>query len=201
LNLAGIFDPFSLFYRTMATSIYPAFAWGTERFFTWLYYTNPGIGPVRVTLVSEPVYGLLHDRVLTNQPLAYAGGVLIGVVFVFLIVMALFHFRFWCRYLCPLGALLGTFSKIGRIELALDTEKCTECRLCVPYCPGACDPHLPGRWKKEECYLCFTCRDRCPEQGISFNWKWGKRAHILVPPPVVPANVDEAPVVNDGPQA
>jgi polyferredoxin len=182
LNLAGIFDPFSLFYRTMATSIYPAFQWGTEQLFTWLYYTDPGIGVVRVTLISEPIYSLLRDHVLTNQSLAYSGGVLIGIVFVLLVVMALFHFRFWCRYLCPLGALLGVFSKTGLIQLNLNSDRCNDCKLCVPYCPGACDPHLSGRWKKEECYLCFSCREACPTAAISFDWKLGGSSKELVPP-------------------
>jgi polyferredoxin len=182
LNLAGVFDPFSLFYRTMATSVYPAFQWGAEQFFGWLYYTDPGIGPVRVTLISEPIYGVLRDYVLTNQPLAYAGGVLIGILFVFLVVMALFHFRFWCRYLCPLGALLGVFSKTGRIHLNLNNDRCNDCKMCVAFCPGACDPHLSGRWKKEECYLCFTCRDLCPSAAISFDIKLGDNTKELVGP-------------------
>ncbi len=182
LNLAGIFDPFSLFYRTMATSVYPAFQWGVERLFTWLYYTDPGIGPVRVTLISEPIYSFLREYVLTNQALGYSGGVVIGVVFVFLAVLALFHFRFWCRYICPLGALLGTFAKTGRIRLALDTESCNDCKLCVAYCPGACDPHLSGRWKKEECYLCLTCRDQCPQNAISFDLELGGRSIEILPP-------------------
>ncbi len=202
LNLAGVFDPFSFFYRTMATSIYPAFAWGTEQFFTWLYYTDPGIGPVRVTLVSEPVYAFLRDHMLPHEPVAYFGGVLIGFVFLLLVVMALFHFRFWCRYVCPLGALLGTCAKTGRVELRLDETKCADCNMCVAWCPGACDPHLAGRWKKEECYLCFTCRDQCSEQAITFHWRWGRSSRLLVPPVRTGEEaVRHLEVVGDGPEA
>jgi polyferredoxin len=203
LNLAGVFDPFSFFYRTVSTSLYPAFARGTEQFFTWLYNTDPGIGPVRITLVSEPVYALLRAHVLPHEPVAYFGGVLIGFTFLLLVVLALFHFRFWCRYLCPLGALLGTCSKAGRIELRMDEAKCAECNLCVAWCPGACDPHLPGRWKKEECYLCFTCRDQCTEQAITFHWTWGKESRLLVPAPRIasPEAVRHLEVVGDGPDA
>ncbi len=198
LNLAGVFDPFSLFYRTMATSVYPAFQWGAEQLFGWLYYTDPGIGPVRVTLVSEPVYSVLRDYVLTNQPLAYAGGVLIGVLFVLLIVMALFHFRFWCRYLCPLGALLGVFAKTGRVHLKLNNDRCNDCKMCVAYCPGACDPHLSGRWKKEECYLCFTCRDLCPSGAISFDLRLGNKSRELIGPPRWAGHSESKAEGNDG---
>jgi len=136
LHLAGIFDPIPLLYRTMATSIYPAFAWGADQLFTWLYLADPGIGPLRVTLISEPIYSLLRTYVLPIEPLAYEGGVLVGFFFALLAVLALVRFRFWCRYICPLGALLGWCAKTSRIELRNDPELCGDCNLCVPYCHG-----------------------------------------------------------------
>jgi len=183
LHLAGIFDPISLLYRTVATSIFPAFVWGADRFFTWLYFADPGIGPLRVTLISEPIYSVLRNHVLTPEPVAYAGGVLIGLFFLGLAIMTLVQFRWWCRYLCPLGALLGTCSKTTRIELHLDEAKCGQCNLCMAYCPGACDPHLPGRWKKEECYLCFTCLEGCADGAISFHWKGFRGTRQIIGPP------------------
>jgi polyferredoxin len=200
LHLAGIFDPISLLYRTVATSIYPALVWASHQLFTWLYFADPGIGPVRVTLISEPIYSFLRAWVLTPQPVAYVGGVLIGAFFIGLSVLAMSHFRFWCRYICPLGGLLGACSKTTRIELRLDSNKCEQCNMCVAYCPGACDPHLAGRWKKEECYFCFTCREQCPDGAISFHWKWGGKSREIIPPltpgqapkPAVLSNVTEA---------
>jgi ferredoxin len=161
LHLAGIFDPISLLYRTVATSIYPALVWASHQLFTWLYFADPGIGPVRVTLISEPIYSFLRAWVLTPQPVAYVGGVLIGAFFI---------------------------------------GQCEQCNMCVAYCPGACDPHLAGRWKKEECYFCFTCREQCPDGAISFHWKWGGKSREIIPPltpgqapkPAVLSNVTEA---------
>jgi polyferredoxin len=182
LHLAGIFDPIPLFYRTMATTIYPAFSWGTEQLFTWLYNWNPGIGPVRITLISEPIYAFLLNNALPYEPISFKGGVLVGLFFTTLAVLALVRFRFWCKYICPLGALLGFFSKVSRLEVHNDPEVCINCNLCVPYCHGACDPHLPGEWKQQECFACFNCRDQCPAGAISFRWKWFGKRSVLVPP-------------------
>ena len=195
LHEVGIFDPLPLLYRTLATSIYPALDWGVERLFTWLYYTDPGIGPVRVTVVSEPIYSFLRAHVLTPEPTAYEGGVLIGVFFVFLAVLALVRFRFWCRYICPLGALLGLCAKVSCVEVHNDTERCTHCNLCVPYCHGACDPHLLGEWKKQECFVCFNCREQCPEGAISFRWRWFGRSWQLIPP--CPPRREKKAVIDD----
>ncbi len=182
LHLVGVFDPLALLYRTMATSVYPAFDWSAKQFFGWLYDTDPGVGPVRVTKVSEPVYSFLSDHVLSFDPIASKGGVLIGMLFILLAVLALIRFRFWCRYICPLGALLGLCSKVSRVELYNDPEKCVNCNLCIPYCHGACDPHLQSDWKKQECFVCFNCRERCPEGAISFRWRLFGRSWQIVPP-------------------
>jgi len=182
LQVAGVFDPIPLLYRTMATSIYPAFAWGADQLFTWLYLADPGIGPIRVTLVSEPIYSLLRAYVLPIEPVAYDGGVLIGLFFVLLAVLALIRFRFWCRFICPLGALLGACAKTSRIELRNNPEACNDCNLCVLYCHGGCDPHLTGKWKKQECSLCFNCRHQCPSGAISFEWKGPGTSKQIVPP-------------------
>jgi len=182
LNLVGIFDPIPLFYRTMATSIYPAFTWGAEQLFTWLYNWNPGIGPVRITLISEPIYSLLLKNTLPYDPISFQGGVLVGLFFTSLAGLALVRFRFWCKYICPLGALLGYCSKVSRLEVHNDPEACIDCNLCVPNCHGACDPHLSGEWKQQECFACFNCRDQCPAGAISFRWKWFGKRNVLVPP-------------------
>ncbi len=182
LHLGGILDPIPLFYRTMTTSVYPAFVWGTDTLFTWFYNWDPGVGAVRITLLTEPVYAFLRDHALPYDPIVYRGGVLIGLFFTGLIGLALLRFRFWCRYVCPLGALLGVVAKVMRIEVHNDPELCINCNACVLDCHGACDPHLPGEWKREECFVCFNCRDRCPVGAISFRWRLFGRVRTLLGP-------------------
>jgi polyferredoxin len=197
LHIAGLFDPIPLLYRTLATSIFPAFAWGTDQLFTWLYFADPGIGPLRITLVSEPIYSFLRANVLPIEPIAYEGGVLVGLFFAFLVVLALIRFRFWCKFICPLGALLGACSTTSRLELKNNPELCNDCRQCVPYCHGGCDPHLSGRWKKKECFFCFNCRQQCPSSAIGFEWKGLKDSRELIPP-LPPRDEEKAAVTANG---
>lgn len=195
LHVVGIFDPIPLFYRTLATSIYPAFVWGADQLFTWLYNWDPGIGPVRITLISEPIYSFLRAHLLTYEPIAFTGGVLVGLFFAFLAALAVVRFRFWCKYICPLGALLGLCSKVSRIEVHNDPEACINCNLCVPYCHGGCDPHLAGEWKQQECFVCFNCRDQCPAGAVSFRWNWFGQRSILAKP--LPPRKGKKAVVED----
>jgi len=68
--------------------------------------------------------------------------------------------RLWCRYLCPLGALLGFANKVSVVNLRIDKSTCTECDKCVRQCPVNTKPGTV------DCTLCGDCIDRCPPQAI-----------------------------------
>jgi len=81
LNLIGWVDPFSLLYRSLATAVFPALNLGLHTLFAWLYESDPGIGTVKVTKVSEPVYEVLRSFLLVEGRPRYYWGILIGVIF------------------------------------------------------------------------------------------------------------------------
>ena len=60
-NVAGWLDPFSFFFRSLTTSIYPAVNSAIVSLFTWTYDVNPGVGPVRLSIVTEPIYSFSAD--------------------------------------------------------------------------------------------------------------------------------------------
>jgi polyferredoxin len=101
-----------------------------------------------------------------KQPLFY-GGVLIAVIFLTLLFANRFISRFWCRVLCPLGALLGVLSTKPLLRIWRDVEKCTDCQKCLRYCHGGCDPHLELRIS--ECHVCMNCIEDCPEDAIHYG--------------------------------
>ncbi|MBM4284631.1 MAG: 4Fe-4S binding protein [Deltaproteobacteria bacterium] len=104
--------------------------------------------------------------VLSDVPRAYASVWLIGVVFLAVLGLTVALPRFFCRFLCPLGALFGLLSRFTPWRLGKSEDKCGDCRLCEQYCEGACRPS--GAIIGGECVLCFNCFDRCPAGRLTF---------------------------------
>ena len=170
INLTGWFDPFALLYRSTATVVYPAANDGVKSLFGWIYQADPGIGKLKITAVSEPVYGFLRRTVLaTTQPYFY-GTVLLAIVFLTVVLLNLYRARFWCRYIRPLGALLGVAGKNPLIRIQRHEECCNNCRLCVAECQGGANPDVAQGWKPSECFYCYNCHSACPKSALSFRF-------------------------------
>jgi len=75
--------------------------------------------------------------------------------------------RFWCRFLCPAGALLGLFSRLPLWRRRVSA--CVQCEKCAQTCPAI---QSPGNqtWPAE-CLTCQTCVDLCPARGTTFSLK------------------------------
>ena len=93
----------------------------------------------------------------------YAGAALIGILFLGFVLLNLVVPRFYCRFLCPLGALLGVLGRFAPWGIAMSKTECSECRLCDLNCEGACKPRGPIR--VSECLMCMNCLDDCPSEG------------------------------------
>jgi polyferredoxin len=168
LNLFGLFDPFSFFYRSLATVVFPAFNDAVTALFAWIYQTDPGVGKLKATAVTEPVYEVLRRHVLSTAQQRYHGGLLIGSLFGAVVVLNLYRARFWCRYICPLGALLGTLGKNPALRLKRNDAACNDCGLCVADCQGGANPAGADAWKPSECFYCWNCRSACPRGALVF---------------------------------
>src|SRR5690606_18612434 len=107
---------------------------------------------------------------LSQDTAVYNGAVFLGVMFIGLILTNRYITRLWCRMLCPLGALLGVFSRFSIFGMKKDHEKCTGCNLCLLNCQGAAEPQGGVQWHAAECHLCFNCEGACPEDVIHFKF-------------------------------
>jgi polyferredoxin len=106
-------------------------------------------------------------NLLSVEPRIYEGAFLIGVLFISVLFMNLIIPRFYCRFICPTGALLGLLARysiwrIGKIE-----ESCSNCLQCEKACEGACEPSKDIRIN--ECVLCFNCYDHCKDGALNYS--------------------------------
>jgi polyferredoxin len=88
------------------------------------------------------------------------------VVLAVLILLSLFYKMFWCRYLCPYGALLGLISMLSPFKIRRDKDGCTGCKRCTAACPSDLKVHECKTVSSPECTGCSTCVERCPEQNV-----------------------------------
>ena len=89
------------------------------------------------------------------------------VLLVAIIVLSIFVFRMFCRFICPLGAIYSLFCKVALLGIKLDKDKCTDCGLCIDTCKM--DIKKVG---DHECIHCGACIPICPTKAIS--WKGEK---------------------------
>lgn len=102
-----------------------------------------------------------------NEPLRSAVGWLFtwkAVLLILIVLLALWVYRPFCRYLCPLGAVYGCFNKTAVFRYRIDEEKCVDCGRCRQ----ACDLDIDVRKtpNSPECIRCGRCRKACPTAAI-----------------------------------
>ncbi|HEC97935.1 MAG TPA: 4Fe-4S binding protein [Nitrospirae bacterium] len=73
--------------------------------------------------------------------------------------------NFWCRYLCPYGALLGLLSILSPVKVTRDPSRCIHCHKCTRSCPALLPVEDRQRVYSPECTGCLTCISQCPAQG------------------------------------
>ncbi len=165
LQPVGIMDPLSLLIRSFSVSIYPLFNYGVRSAFDALYSSNP----LGIAAFSEILYAGFKKTVLSFEQSFYHQGVFIGTLFFVIIGLNFIEKRFWCRYLCPLGAFLGLLSRFSLLKRST-SEDCTSCGVCAADCQGNARPEAKELWRDTECLVCRNCDDICPQNAVSFGF-------------------------------
>lgn len=170
LNLAGIMDPISLLFRSIALAILPGVGVGFRSLFDLLAESD-------VKVLNLLSYGaeVLLSPIFGYEPKAYQMAWFMGLVFLVILFLNRVGPRFWCRVLCPLGALLGIFSRFSLLKLVKYEDKCTQCMKCDKRCQGAASPRPGEAWESSECLVCFNCFEACPESALEFKFRLSPR--------------------------
>ena len=169
-QIAWLMDPIPIATRSYAVTIYSYGTYAAKSILAPLWEV-----PI-VNKVSEPIYTFLKQYVFFPNPdigyqtittlhhIAFLG-------FMGILMLSFLYPRFWCRYLCPLGALFGLLSKVSFLRWIVDKEKCIECNQCVKECKTSAILDKGDGYWVQECVECFNCQDVCPKYAITFAFQ------------------------------
>jgi len=128
-------------------------------FFVWAISTMSIVG-IRDFMMSP--YGLIADVKMLNffRHIGDTGLIVLGVF----ILASVFIQNFWCRFLCPYGALLGLTSWLSPARIRRNERTCIDCAKCAEACPSALPVDKLVQIRSVECTGCLECVAVCPAQ-------------------------------------
>ncbi len=136
------------------------FALGLELFLTlvlgapiFVFMSPPG-------LIGRELMMLIFFRTLPLE----------GLIIILVLILNLTSKRFYCRYLCPLGAFLALLGMKRRVRIENILQNCKGCRTCDRACPMGLSPSV-GEGTTVYCWNCGTCIDNCPYGQLVFKVK------------------------------
>jgi len=114
----------------------------------------------------EGPYGIVDDVKMLNffRFLGFTGAILMAI----LVFASVFVQNFWCRYLCPYGALMGFFSLASPLRIRRDPNICIDCGKCAKICSAALPVDRLITIKSAECTACMQCVAVCPAADALF---------------------------------
>jgi len=165
-GIAGWLDPFSLLTRSVGLSILPGLSYLTNS----ILHVGESSGSSVLAFATGIVHAILNFTILSLKQSHFRQGFFLGLLFVFLLALNLRVTRFFCRALCPLGALFGLVSRWAILGLQKHPVSCDNCNRCLLRCQGGDDPIGGVPWHKSECHLCLNCIEECPHHGLEFKF-------------------------------
>jgi MauM/NapG family ferredoxin protein len=158
LDLVGWLDPFSFLFRSFAVAVFPGLTHAGSGLVGALY-------GLKLNGAAEPVSQWFQSLAMNST---FRQGLLIFALFALAVGLNARKERFWCRYICPLGAMLGLFSRWNVFKVRVNMDKCIKCGLCTMHCQTQAVPYPNEKWKSAECVYCGTCAAICPTAAITY---------------------------------
>ena len=153
INLGYYLDPIPLITRIYTILFYPLVMvianWSA------IALGKIGFSALSYVEISQPIYKQVFLTL----------GIFLGII-----GLSSYGSRFFCKNLCPLGALLGLCSRYSLLGKQI-SEACTDCGICEKICPTSAVVKQSWRDKEPECIKCFVCEARCPEKAIRYSFK------------------------------
>lgn len=156
-SFIALLAPYSSYGRIAANLFAPLYGWGNnllayfaERVDSYAFYET------EVWMKSLPTF------------------LIAAVTCIVLVVLAWRNGRTYCNTICPVGTILGFFSRFALFRPVLDAEKCKHCGLCSRRCKAACIDSENHRIDYSRCVACMDCLDTCKHNALRLQSRWKK---------------------------
>jgi polyferredoxin len=143
-------------------------------------YAVGGMSAAAIEAFQSSPYGLVADVKMLHFFEFLTGTAAITIAALF--VLSIFVKNFWCRYLCPYGALVGLASIFSPAKVFRDTQRCIDCAKCAQACPALLKVDQLISVRSAECTGCMECVAVCPAEGalqMSFGRKYQLSPWVL----------------------
>ena len=159
-SFVALLDPYSAYGRIVQNMFSPLYRWGNnllayfaERAGSYAFYET------EVWIRSIPTF------------------IIAAVTLIAVVILAWRNGRTYCNTICPVGTVLGFFSRFSLFKPVIDAEKCKECSLCTRKCKASCIEYKSHDIDYSRCVACMDCVDNCKHGALKYRFVgWKKRA-------------------------
>ncbi len=156
-SIAIIIAPYSAYGRIASNLFAPIYqgvnnflAFCAERYDSYAFYTKD------VWIKSIPTFIIAIVTFIVVGLLSYKGG------------------RTWCNNICPVGTILGFFSRFAAFRPVINVDKCNGCTLCAKKCKASCINPAEHSIDYSRCVMCMDCFENCAQKAYEWKFMWGK---------------------------
>ena len=157
-SIVAFLAPYSAYGRIASSLFAPIYHWGNnllawiaEKADSYAFYST------EVWLKSLPTF------------------IVAVITFVVIFILAWKNGRTWCNTICPVGTVLGFFSRFSVFAPVIDTEKCRNCGLCGKQCKASCINMQEHEIDYSRCVACMDCIETCKEGAIHYAYRYAKK--------------------------
>ncbi len=151
-SIAALLEPYSAYGRIVSNIFAPIYQWGNnllaaiaERADSYAFYEK------EVWMKGLPTLLIALATLVVIAVLAWRGG------------------RTYCNNICPVGTILGFFSRLSLLRPVFDTSKCNGCGLCAKGCKASCIDSKEHTIDYSRCVACMDCLENCKQGAISYG--------------------------------
>lgn len=130
-----------------------------------------GLGSIVALLAPYSSYGRIASNVFSLRIISWSTFAVALATFIIIAILAWRGGRTYCNTICPVGTVLGFFSRFALLRPVIDADKCKNCSLCARQCKASCIDFRNHRVDTSRCVACMNCLGACKHGALTFSRK------------------------------